>query len=458
MQVVSAVGDVDDISNEEDFDKTIYWQLWVHDTGTGKVVAGPLDGHTNAVLALDISPDGSILASGSYDRTVNLWDTTTWQRKGDPLKCEAHVIRVRFSPTGQLLGVGTDIHIQIWDLERRERLVQFKGHTEFDGSWNRSLTWTRDGAHLLSAGDINDPVIRSWDTFTWTQARDPWTGHGNQIIHILLNSAGTLLASASTDNTVRLWQLATGVEVSRYEHSNGVLNVAFSVDGCFIFGADMDGKTLQWEIPEDVLAAARDALVRKVKTEADSSRRNQKNTKAFLDVEITAQRRNTEDRRRINRSSGVVTQSKFQSSANANNLSYTRLDAFQHFFHRMRPLADTEGRRLTRRTPEVADVPLGDATYRDYVAGEEDGVRPYSIFFCLGWFQKKPDPPRQLYDVDLVKDEQEEDLLDVPIPTTRVRLAQQEDIELTPMASQSQSEAGPSCAARGATHRQTQSS
>jgi WD40 repeat protein len=271
MQVVSAVGDVDDISNEEDFDKTIYWQLWVHDTGTGKVVAGPLDGHTNAVLALDISPDGSILASGSYDRTVNLWDTTTWQRKGDPLKSEAHVIRVRFSPTGQLLGVGTDIHIQIWDLERRERLVQFKGHTEFDGSWNRSLTWTRDGAHLLSAGDINDPVIRSWDTFTWTQARDPWTGHGNQIIHILLNSAGTLLASASTDNTVRLWQLATGVEVSRYEHSNGVLNVAFSVDGCFIFGADMDGKTLQWEIPEDVLAAARDALVRKVKTEVATS-------------------------------------------------------------------------------------------------------------------------------------------------------------------------------------------
>ncbi|KAJ8589900.1 WD40 repeat-like protein, partial [Rhizopogon salebrosus TDB-379] len=116
-------------------DKTI--RIWRVEDGREMrkwVVAGPLDGHTNAVLALDISPDGSILASGSYDRTVNLWDTTTWQRKGDPLKCEAHVIRVRFSPTGQLLGVGTDIHIQIWDLERRERLVQFKGHTEFDGS------------------------------------------------------------------------------------------------------------------------------------------------------------------------------------------------------------------------------------------------------------------------------------------------------------------------------------
>jgi WD40 repeat protein len=265
MQVVSAVGDTNGFP-AKDFDKTEYSQLWVHDTRTGRVVAGPLDGHTKMTFALDISPDGGILASGSYDRTVNLWDTTTWQRKGDPLKCEEHVIRVRFSPTGRL-GVATYKHIQIWDLERRERLVQFKGHTEFNGSRNRSLTWARDGVHLLSAGDFRDPVIRSWDTSTWTQAGHPWTGHNKEIIHILLNPAGTLLASASADNTVRLWQLATGIEVSRYEHSDQVSRVAFSVDGCFVFSTDIGGKTLQWEIPEDILAAARDALVRKVKTE-----------------------------------------------------------------------------------------------------------------------------------------------------------------------------------------------
>ena len=80
MQVVSAVGDIHD-ALQGDLYKTVYWQLWVHDTGTGKVVAGPLDGHTNVVFALDISPDGGILASGSFDRTVILWDTATWQRK-----------------------------------------------------------------------------------------------------------------------------------------------------------------------------------------------------------------------------------------------------------------------------------------------------------------------------------------------------------------------------------------
>ncbi|KAJ8579261.1 WD40 repeat-like protein, partial [Rhizopogon salebrosus TDB-379] len=95
MQVVSAVGDTDGTFTDEDLDETRYWQLWVHDTRTGRVVAGPLDDHTNAAFALDISPDGSILASGSNDCTVNLWDTTTWQRKGHPLKCEAVVFRIR---------------------------------------------------------------------------------------------------------------------------------------------------------------------------------------------------------------------------------------------------------------------------------------------------------------------------------------------------------------------------
>ncbi|OJA08744.1 hypothetical protein AZE42_06095 [Rhizopogon vesiculosus] len=49
----------------------------------------------------------------------------------------------------------------------------------------------------------------------------------------------------------------------------------------------------------------------------------------------------------------------------------------------------------------------------------KDGIRPYALLFCLSWFQKKekkPVPTPQVYDVDLMNAEQENDPLDVPVP------------------------------------------
>ncbi|OJA08751.1 hypothetical protein AZE42_06087 [Rhizopogon vesiculosus] len=106
-------------------------------------------------------------------------------------------------------------------------------------------------------------------------------------------------------------------------------------------------------------------------------------------------------------------------------------------------------KRHTFVFPHSSEFVRPDYVYRqaDYVASEEDGIRPYSFFFCLSWFQKKekkPDPPPQVYDIDLMKAEQEEDPLDIPIPTAGVQFAQQEGIELTRMSRQPQPEAGES--------------
>ncbi|KAG1818751.1 WD40-repeat-containing domain protein [Suillus subaureus] len=428
-QVVSAEGEFPDDLDEDDFDANIVlcWQLWVRDVESGRVVAGPLEaGHLIAVI---------------------LWDTSTWQKKGHPLLCGSPVGCIRFSPTGQL-GVSTDEDIQIWDLDQRKRLARFKSHHDFNDACNYSLTWTRDGAHLLSAGSKEDPVIRSWDTSTWKQAGDPWIGHDEDepVNHIIFNPAGTILASASDDCTVRLWQFPTGTELAQFKHSDLVFHVAFSADGCSIFSGGYDNKISQLEIPEDVLIAAEIDAPASVKNEA--ALRKQK-AKRLFNSELPGQRRNKPATYQpFDTSQGWDTHSA-SPFAHGGRPSSSRLPDLKTFFDGIRPSSDKEGKQKERRPKrnalKVVDVPLGTASPGD-VVGVDDGIRPYVLFFYLSWFQKKkPDPPRPVYDDELDDDESDHAVLDVPIPTTRTQIDTAKKIKLTPMSFfQSQPEAGPS--------------
>ncbi|KAG2739886.1 hypothetical protein P692DRAFT_201811269 [Suillus brevipes Sb2] len=85
------------------------------------------------------------------------------------------------------------------------------------------------------------------------------------------------------------------------------------------------------------------------------------------------------------------------------------------------------------------------------VVGVDDGERPYVLFFCLSWFQKKkkevPQPP--VYDDELEDDEEEVVPAPAAVPPPRI---QHEDIELKTLANHSQPQAGPSRLAVAAEH------
>jgi len=99
----------------------------------------------------------------------------------------------------------------------RECISIFEGHAAHTSgsisrasirSFNKSLAWTPDGKHLLSAGTNADTTIREWDSMSWEQVGgSPWKGHDKQICAIAVNSAATLVASASYDNDICLWWL-----------------------------------------------------------------------------------------------------------------------------------------------------------------------------------------------------------------------------------------------------------
>jgi WD40 repeat protein len=212
--------------------------------------------YPNWLVSLDFSPDGTGLATGSSDKTTKIWSTTTWQSQGNPFKCSDPVHCVRYSPSGELLAIATSSHIEIYDLRTKERVAKFKAHSQL----NLSLAWMPDGTRLLSGGDEKDPTIREWDTSTWQLAGCPWTEHWDGIPCISVYTAGLLVATASYDNSVRVWRLSDRQNIAIFKLSSCATCVTFSADGKYILIGDVLGNMIsEWAVhteeplPEEAL-------------------------------------------------------------------------------------------------------------------------------------------------------------------------------------------------------------
>lgn len=224
--------------------------VWHGDTGDS--LAPAIKAHTDGINSLDFSPDGSMLASGC-DETAKLWNTTTWQPSGKPISCGAVINCIRYSPSSELLAIATDCDIQVHDLSTRVCVAKFSGHAVNDSTYNYSLAWMPDTTRLLSAGfgDDDDHTIRVWDSSTWEQVGNLSTGHTADINSIAVDASGTLLASASSDTSVRLLRFSD----PPMKHSSEVHCVAFSVDGRHILSGGEDMKISEWELPKGLSLA-----------------------------------------------------------------------------------------------------------------------------------------------------------------------------------------------------------
>ncbi|KAG0699361.1 hypothetical protein DFH29DRAFT_55548 [Suillus ampliporus] len=225
---------------------------------TGEPLTKRIEAHSSWFLGLDFSPDGTVLATGATDHTMKLWNTKTWKQQGSAIKCDNGIHCVRYSPSGKLLAVATYSNIEIYNSVTRERVASFKGQGR-----NYTVAWTPDGTRIFTGGD-GDPSIREWDTSTWQQVDDPWTGHTGFINAIAFNSDGTLFASASDDGHVRLWRLSDRRNIAIFQHSATIQCVTFSLDGRYILSGGGDNIISVWDGSSKILAinkAARNACI-----------------------------------------------------------------------------------------------------------------------------------------------------------------------------------------------------
>jgi WD40 repeat protein len=117
-----------------------------------------LQGHSDIVWALAFSPNGNILASGSGDSTVKVWDSFTGQCLMTFLCNHGSVLSITFSHNGQMIICGnTDGSLQVWDIHTRQCIHEvIKGHVYGVKSIAKS---TREN---ILASSSYDSTIKTW--------------------------------------------------------------------------------------------------------------------------------------------------------------------------------------------------------------------------------------------------------------------------------------------------------
>ncbi len=218
------------------------------------MVINSLTGHLGEVTSVAFSPDGSLLASGSVDGSIKIWQvsTGTCLQTRSGLGCA--VDSLAFSPTGPTLASGLDSGaITLWNVNLTNgtltSLMTLSGHLDMVNA----LAFSPDGTTLASGS--GDTTIMLWQVSTGTNM-DTLTGHSSGVQSVAFSPDGQTLASGSADSTIKLWEMSDdSCEQTVSVGWTPVWAVNFSPDGKTLVGGSDDGLAL-WDVAPPLSAIA----------------------------------------------------------------------------------------------------------------------------------------------------------------------------------------------------------
>jgi hypothetical protein len=204
--------------------------------------------HKDAVYSIALSPDGKILASGSYDQKIRLWNTETGQEIRVLSGHNGCIYGLAFRADGKILASASgDRTVKLWDVasgERRDTLSQSLKDLY-------TVEFSPDGKRLAAGGADNR--IRVWEISPEAkETTNPLLfskfAHEGAILKLAFSRDGKLLASAADDKQIKLWDGSDLSEKRILEpQPDWAPGIVFVRDGKALFAGRLDGTSAYYD-------------------------------------------------------------------------------------------------------------------------------------------------------------------------------------------------------------------
>lgn len=205
------------------------------------------DAHEDTVSTVAVSPDASLIATASLDNTVRVWQ---W---GDPEPLitlpgyDGAASQLVFNPDSTML-VSTNPafnEIRLWQTRQTDNL-------QISMAGQAPVRFSPDGTRLAFVDVNNTVTVKGVEEIITERSQSVFAtliGHRDAILDFAWSPDGNLIATASRDNTLSVWNAHTGEELRiLIGHTRAVNRVQFTPDGQLLISASLDGTVRLWEV------------------------------------------------------------------------------------------------------------------------------------------------------------------------------------------------------------------
>jgi eukaryotic-like serine/threonine-protein kinase len=220
-------------------DRTL--RLW--DAASGRQTK-ELSGHGGAVFAVDFAHSGKFLLSSDGDGVIHFWDIAGRKERAVLTPHNSNARRVVISPDDKTVAIGNNLQgIELWDLDTLQLRRKLPGHN----GTILALAFSPDGQTLV-AGDANGNILLLEPNRGAERAS--FSGDALGVRSLAFSPDSKILASTGSRGVdVKLWDVASHQPIATLEgHDNSLLNLAFSPDGTLLAAGCRNGNVLLWDV------------------------------------------------------------------------------------------------------------------------------------------------------------------------------------------------------------------